>query len=208
MNGIERERRRIRKRKQELGVNNYRNTILAQNLSVKEVNINDDDEISDYDEIEEANEGFTSLDLLKAMGPSRRFAKMVFHKEESVPVKLFTYENHTVKMKPVQNNAHESYQNCVTKRQWRERLKQFTELDLIGHKRDDKELFQEKNGAGGDVYIMIDGLPTNPNRTHHSMKEIRALTATNLLDLKDLEVPPLNLPMRPEATTKSVFADD
>ena len=199
----------------ELGVENYRSTVIARGPSVKggtQVNVTDDayDGISEYDELEAKEEvkEFTSHQLRKAMGPSRTFSKEVFHKEPPVPEKLFTYENHAVRMKPVQNNAYESYKNCAAKRQWKEQLGRFTESDLVGEKRDDKELFREENGAGGDVYIMINGVPTNPNRTHHSMREIRALTATNLLDLKDVTMPPVELPPRPELTRRAVFADE
>ena len=202
-------------KKRELGVKDYRGTIINDNdPNIKKgggINMYDDD---DDDNISELDEGgveedvaFTQRDLFKAMRPSRKFIEGVFHKEPPVPEKLFTYENHTVKMKAVKNHAHESYKNIVTKKSWKGRLERFTEHELIGHKNDDNELFKEVNGAGGDVYIMIDGLPTNPNRSHHSTKEIRALTATNIVDLKDVVLPPV-VKLDPLMTRRAVFDHD
>ncbi len=200
-------------KKRELGVKDYRGTIINDTNNIKKgggINMYDDndDDISELHEKDvEKGVAFTRRDLHKAMRPSRKYIEGVFHKEPPVPEKLFTYENHTVKMKAVKNHAHESYKNIATEKSWKGRLERFTEHELIGHKNDDNELFKEVNGAGGDVYIMIDGLPTNPNRTHRSMKEIRALTATNIVDLKNIEMPPV-VKLDPLMKRRAVFDHD
>ena len=50
---------------------------------------------------------------------------------------------------------------------------------------DDKELFLEKNGAGGDSIIMVDNQPTNPNRII-TRSELRTLRVSNLLQTTQL----------------------
>ena len=206
-----------RKKRRELGVKDFRNTIINDGdprLKDKGGYINADDgnisELGDDDD-EETEYSYTSRHLHRAMKPSRRFMERVFHKDPAVPEKLFTYENHVAKMKEIKNDALDMYQEYKIKKRWKDKLNHFQETELIGDQKDNKELFMEKNGTGGDVYIMVDGIPTNPNRVHHSHKEIANLRATQLLETRPLEeIMPqyVAVDIHPEATRRSVFSDD
>jgi hypothetical protein len=156
---------------------------------------------------------FTKKDLRRALSPSRIYRDKVFYHDPPEPERLFHWENHTVKMKAVEQNGELHFSDVRTPKGWKNRLNYFTEHHHIGGKRDDRQLFLECNGAGGESFIMVDGIPTNPNKNHRAMPAGTAVAVSDMLQTTPLpaDVTQSLIPSHERAATtvvrKGVFDD-
>ena len=128
---------------------------------------------------------YTKRDMRRALSPSRTYREELFYHEPPEPEKLFEYEGHVTKMKIPTNNAVRDFGKYRSSQLWKQRMEEFLVNEHVGSKADDKELFQEKNGAGGEHFILIDGKPSNPNKIIHS-SDLTTLRVTNLLETHEL----------------------
>lgn len=128
---------------------------------------------------------FTRADMRKALSPSRTYREELFYHEPPEPENLFEYEGHKTIMKSQDNNAVRDFGLHRNKKHWKQHLEHFIEHEHMGAKGDDRELFQERNGAGGEHYLLINGKPANPNKVIWG-GDLSSLKVKNLLETTEL----------------------
>ncbi len=182
-----------KKKRLNKGRTNFREAVISDNSNmqeggglVDEVLDSGRGSFDDVGNLRDAEElPFTGIELRIALTPSRTYREKLFYHEPPEPEKLFHYEGHVTKMKMPDNNAARDFVNVRAGKKWKDRMGSFIEHEHVGAKMDDKELFLEKNGAGGDSIIMVDNQPTNPNRII-TRSELRTLRVSNLLQTTQL----------------------